>query len=146
MIRPLAKAARAVLLLLLSGLLLSACSSEEVGFGAPAQPSTGAYGGLRGALTGSVVVQSNGCVDLDLGVEGLRWIVWPSTAEVDEGQPLFDGRPVAGGVVLAGLGALAEADVLPGWSEDDSYFGSFGRYCAADVHGVVIFDSVAIGP
>ena len=126
--------------------LLAGCSSSEVGFGTPVQPSPGAFPGHRETITGAVEVQGNGCIDLDLGAQGRRWIVWPegTTTGGDGADIIVDDHAVTGADTLTGTGALATASVLPGWESEDSYFGGFGRFCSADDLGIVVFDDVAV--
>ncbi|HEY3544766.1 MAG TPA: hypothetical protein VGK17_01590, partial [Propionicimonas sp.] len=62
---------RALLVVAAAGLALAACSGTEAGFGIPRQPSPSAFAGERQDITGVVAVQHNGCVDLDLGEQGL---------------------------------------------------------------------------
>jgi hypothetical protein len=126
-------------------LLLAGCSSgsDEGGFGVPKQPADAPLDGGRVTITGTVVVQSNGCIALDTGVGEPRWIVWPADQEDDMGQPVLDGRVVADGDRLRGTGTQGPADVLPDWSNADSYFASYGTFCAAEETGIVALDDVA---
>ncbi len=94
-----------------------------------------------------VAVQGNGCLDLDLGDQGLRWIVWPdTTTDKNDGATVVVGdRSVSDGDVLTGTGALVNASVLPGWEDaEGSYFGGFGRYCGADEMGIVVLDEATV--
>lgn len=130
---------------------LGACSAQqdnEGGFGAPRQPSAAAVAGAREALSGTVVVRPNGCVDLDLGERGQRWLVWPPSARgATEGMGVsVGGTVVTAGARVTGKGAVVDASVLPGFANPDSYFGSFGRFCTAQDVGVVVLDEATVSP
>ena len=130
--------------LLVLALLLAGCSGDnEGGFGVPKQPADAPLDGGRIAISGTVVVQSNGCLTLDTGDGVPRWIVWPADQEVDMGQPVLDGRVVADGDRLRGSGTKGPAGVLPDWSNADSYFASYGAFCSAEESGIVALDDVA---
>lgn len=101
-----------------------------VGAGDPVQPAEGEVGGARGPIAGDVISSRDGCLYLDVGDGRLRWIIWP-----DEGSVVAAGN-------VTGSGVLADADVLPDWSSEDSYYGAFGRYCSADTRGIVVLDEV----
>ena len=51
---------------------------DEGGFGVPRQPADAAPTGDRVDLRGTVQVESNGCLALDLDSGARRWIVWPT--------------------------------------------------------------------
>jgi hypothetical protein len=142
--RTMVDAALAVVLLFCG---TAACSDTEAGFGIPRQPSPSAFPGQRQAIAGVVAVQANGCVDLDLGQLGRRWVIWPHTTRaVDGGAAIvLGGRVVADGDALRGSGMVADATQLPVW---DKAYGlpleMFGRYCSADKHGVVVLDAAAV--
>jgi hypothetical protein len=130
--------------LLVLALLLAGCSGDdEGGFGVPKQPAEAPLDGGRVTISGTVVVQSNGCLTLDTGIGAPRWIVWPADQEDDMGQPVVDGRVVADGDRLRGTGTQGTADVLPDWSNADSYFASYGTFCSAEETGIVVLDDVA---
>jgi len=145
--RPVARAVVPVVLAALA-LLPAACSGNEAGFGLPTEPADETLAAARTDLSGTLHVESDGCFTWQ-GEDGLhRWVVWPRGA----GQDMSDGARVrVGGRLLgegdevAGSGTLAEASVLPGWSDENSYFGSFGRFCDADVRGIVVFHEVSLG-
>ncbi len=123
------------------------CSDAQVGLGIPRQPSPSAFAGPRQDVVGVVAVQADGCVDLDLGDRGLRWVVWPdSTTTANDGADVVvRDHVVASGDTVTGTGTLAGAGVLPGWQDaQGSYFGSFGRFCKADEVGVVILDDATV--
>ena len=126
----------------------AACSDTEAGFGIPRQPSPSAFAGQRQAIVGLVAVQDNGCVDLDLGQQGRRWVIWPDTTQSENGGAgiVLGGRVVADGDVLRGSGMVADATQLSGW---DKAYGlpleMFGRFCWADRLGVVVLDDAVIG-
>jgi hypothetical protein len=130
---------------LLALTLLAGCSTEstEGGFGVPKQPADAPLDGGRTTISGTVVVQHNGCLALDTGIGEPRWIVWPADQEDDGGQPVLDGRVVADGDRLRGTGTQGPADILPDWSNGDSYFASFGTFCSAQETGIVALDDVA---
>ncbi len=123
------------------------CSSAKVGFGIPHQPSPSAFSGVRQDVTGVVVVQKNGCVDVDLGSQGLRWIVWPVTAtEANDGSGVTVGaHVVADGDRLTGTGMLLDGSELRTWSgRNDLPLGDFGSFCSAGKHGIVILDDATV--
>jgi|GEM_PF-7038567 len=129
---------------------VAACDEGEFGGSVPVQPLPSAVPGERTDLTGTIVVQDNGCIDLDLGSSGRRWIVWPyDVVQNRPGPPTeiavqVDGHDLVDGDRISGVGALVEASELPGWSDADSDLGSFGRLCSADEQGVVVFDSTRL--
>ena len=115
------------------------------GFGLPIQPSAGVPG-ARGPLLGSFAVEENGCFSLVTPDGVPHWIIWPRSARDDGAQVLLgDGTAVSDGDVLAATGALMSIeDAVPEFSNPDSYFGAFGRYCQADVQDVAVLDDVAL--
>ena len=142
---------RLVVLLAVACAVVAGCSGSgsrsEGGFGVPRQPAPGAFAGKREAISGVISVQPNGCVDLDMGTNGLRWAVWPSDAAgVQDGVGIaLAGVVLRPGARLTGTGALADPAVLPGWPDGQgSYFGAFGRFCRADALGVVVLDEATI--
>lgn len=134
-----------------TALILIAGCSEPYVFAdiPPVQPSPSAFPGQRETITGVVEMSDNGCVTLDLGERGLRWIIWPGPEKVgtsDDGDLYLGDHPITDGDVLTGTGTLADAAVLPGWEDDDkgAYFGLLGRFCDADDLGIVVFDEVTV--
>ena len=126
----------------------AACSDTEAGFGIPRQPSPSAFAGERQAIVGVVAVQDNGCVHLHMGEQGRRWVIWPDTAQTENGGAsiVLGGRVVADGDTLRGSGIVADASQLPGW--DQAYglpLEMFGRFCSADELGVVVLDAAVTG-
>jgi uncharacterized protein YfaP (DUF2135 family) len=126
-------------------LLLAGCgdAGSEGGFGVPRQPADAPLVGTRTEIRGTVRVEANGCLTLDTGNRAARWIVWPAGQEEEQGQPVLAGRVVADGDEVTGSGAEMSAAVLPGWSNDSSYFRSYGSFCAAGERGIVVLDDVA---
>ena len=123
--------------------LAGGCSDPADGFGIPVQPAAGTWGGERELLTGSIVTRENGCFFLDLGDDDVRWIIWPAGTQTDtHGRPEVAGHGVRGGDPVSGQGVLADATTLSGWSDDQSQFGSFGRFCSAEDSGIVVLDSI----
>ncbi len=126
-----------------------ACSDTEGGFGIPRQPSPSAFAGPRQAIVGVVTAQDNGCVALDLGERGLRWVIWPDTTEAETEKGgigmVLGGHVVFDGDTLRGSGMLADATQLPVW--DQAYgmpLEMFGQYCSADQLGVVVLDDAVV--
>ena len=125
----------------------AACSDTEAGFGIPRQPSPSAFAGQRQAIVGVVAVQDNGCVDLDLGQQGRRWVIWPDTTQTENGGAsiVLGGRVVADGDALRGSGVVADATQLPVWGQAYGLpLEMFGQYCPADQLGVVVLDDAAV--
>lgn len=136
----------ALVILLVCG-TAAGCSDTEAGFGIPRQPSPTAFAGQRHAIVGVVVVQDNGCVDLDMGRQGRRWVVWPDTTQTENGGAgiVLGGRVVADGDTLRGSGMVADATQLSVWGKAYGLpLEMFGQYCAADRHGVVVLDDAAV--
>ena len=137
----------AALAVLLACGTAAACSDTEAGFGIPRQPSPSAFARQRQAIVGVVAVQDNGCVDLDLGEQGRRWVIWPDTTQTEHGGAgiVLGGRVVADGDALHGSGMVADATQLTVW---DKAYGlpleMFGQYCSADKLGVVVLDDAAV--
>ena len=137
----------AVLAILLVCGTAAACSDTEAGFGIPRQPSPSAFAGPRQAIVGVVAVQDNGCVDLDMGAQGRRWVIWPDTTQTENGGAsiVLGGRVVADGDALRGSGVVADATQLPVWGQAYGLpLEMFGQYCSADQLGVVVLDDAAI--
>ena len=127
-------------------LALAGCAGADdlAGFGLAVQPEEG-IAGPRGPVTGVLRVERNGCFTLE-GADGARrWVLWPRDAQHDDDHVrLGDGTRVGDGAVLVGEGTFVDATALPDWSAD-GYYGSFGRFCAADELGVVVLDEVRPG-
>jgi hypothetical protein len=140
------RVAAALAVLLVCG-TAAACSDTEAGLGIPRQPSPSAFAGERQAIVGVVAVQDNGCVHLDMGAQGRRWVIWPDTAQTENSGAgiVLRGRIVADGDTLRGSGMVADATQLTGW---DKAYGlpleMFGRFCSADKLGVVVLDDAAV--
>ena len=129
-------------------LALAGCGTDgddEGGFGVPQQPDGTPVAGPRSPVSGTVQVEPNGCLLLDTGTGGARWIVWPAGQEEDQGRPALDGRLVVDGDVLSGNGAEVTIEALPAGTNRDSYFGSFAHFCSAEETGVVVLDDVTRG-
>lgn len=98
-------------------------------------------------MNGQLRVQDNGCFTWSGEQADGAWIVWPESAGLDGengGQVMLDGgERVGDGSPLRGAGAVVALEDLPGGSNPDSYFASFGGYCGADAAGVVVFTEVA---
>ena len=125
----------------------AACSGTEAGFGIPRQPSPSAFAGQRQAIVGVVAVQDDGCVDLDMGQQGRRWIVWPDSTQTENGGAsiVVGGRVVADGDALRGSGTVADGSQLNGWSKAYGVpLEMFGQYCSADKLGVVVLDDAEV--
>ena len=140
------RATAALSVLLLSG-AAAACTDTKAGFGIPRQPSASAFAGPRQDIVGVVVVQDNGCVDLDLGMQGRRWVIWPDTTQTENGGAsiVLGGRVVADGNELRGSGRVADATQLHLW--DEAYgtpLEMLGRYCSSDKTGVVVLDDAVV--
>jgi hypothetical protein len=121
------------------------CATDEGegGFGVPRQPADAPLAGDRAPVRGTVQVEANGCLMLDTGTGRPRWVVWPADQDDDQGQVVLEDRLVVDGDVLRGSGAEIAVDALPGWSNRDSYFGSFAAFCSAEESGVLVLDDVA---
>lgn len=125
------------------------CSSARVGFEIPQQPSPSAFPGVRHDVTGVVVVEENGCVDVDLGSDGLRWVVWPDTVEEANGgaEVMVGGHVVADGDQLTGTGMVLAGSELRTWSgRNELPIGTLGAFCSASTHGIVILDDATVSP
>ena len=131
--------------------VLSGCSSSEVGFGLPtlspsdASAAIASGGAEPGPVSGELAVESNGCFSWSTGEGTVRpWVVWPDDAKHDgDGVILGSGERVAAGAELEGIGAEVELADLPHAENPDSYFASFGTFCAADDTGVLVLTEVA---
>lgn len=127
---------------------LAACSGEEPsdGFGVPTVAFEEAVEAAAEPVEGTVAVRANGCFDLELPDGEVRWIVWPEGTRLgDDGDQLVvRDLLVRDGDAISGTGALAGAEVLPGWEDPDSYFASFGTFCEAQEYGVVVLDEVTL--
>ena len=137
----------AVLAILVGCGTAAACSDTEAGFGIPRQPSPGAFAGQRQAIVGVVAVQDNGCVDLDMGAQGRRWVIWPDTTRTENGGAsiVLGGRVVADGDALRGSGTVADAAQLTVWGKAYGLpLEMFGQYCSAGKLGVVVLDDAAV--
>lgn len=127
-------------------LILAACGALEeapAGFGVPRQQAVDEVTAERTPITGTVRLASNGCLDLEIEGEGLRWIVWPPGAaqHPDEASAtVVNDVAYRDGDTITGVGALVELSELPAGDNPDSYFSSFGTYCGADRAGVVVLD------
>jgi hypothetical protein len=102
---------------------------------------------VRHDVTGVVVVQENGCVDVDLGSDGRRWVVWPDTVTEANGgaDVIVGGHVVAHGDHLTGTGMLLAGSELRTWSgRNDIPLGTFGAFCSAGTHGIVILDDATV--
>ena len=112
------------------------------GFGLPVVPEEGVPG-ARGEVTGVLRVERNGCFTLEYEDGARPWVIWPRTARHDGAEVVLgDGTAVGDGTRLVGSGARLGADALPGWDDEDTYLGSFGRFCEAGDVGVVVLDEV----
>ena len=114
------------------------CSSAKVGFGIPHQPAPSAFSGVRHDVTGVAVAQKDGCVDVDLGSDGLRCVIWPdAVTEANAGAGISVGtHVVAEGDQLTGTGMLLDGSELGTWSgRSDLPLGDFGSSCSASMHG-----------
>lgn len=125
-------------------LLLAACApvgdDSQAGFGLPSVDDVpGPHEGVQGTLH----VEQNGCFTLELDDDVRPWAVWPPGAEHDGDHVVLPGGERVGeGAVLTGTGVLGPADLLPDWANQDSYFHSFGTFCAAEDRGVVLLVEV----
>ena len=128
---------------------LAGCAGEDdsAGFGVPTLVFSEVIDTVAQPLEGTVVVESNGCFDLELPGGELRWIVWPEGTRLgDDGDQVVVGElPVSNGDAITAAGAVAEADVLPGWENPDSYFASFGAFCGAEERGIVALEQASVG-
>jgi hypothetical protein len=125
----------------------AACTDTKAGFGIPRQPSPSAFAGPRQDLVGVVAIQDNGCVDLDLGQQGRRWVIWPDTTQTEIGgaRIVLGGHVVADGDALRGSGMVADATQLRVWGKAYGLpLEMFGQYCSADKTGVVVLDDAAV--
>lgn len=149
----------------LGTLLLAGCADDRgeamAGFGLgelSAEDAADVFvsaGVSPGAMTGRLVVEQNGCFTWAGAEAGSAagsdvsgaWIVWPESAERDpergDGVVLDGEERVGDGADLEGTGALVALEDLPGGTNADSYFASFGAYCAADAHGVIVLTAVS---
>ncbi|MEJ1087510.1 hypothetical protein WDU99_04180 [Microbacterium sp. Mu-80] len=143
--------------LLMSFIALTGCTamSDEAGFDLGdlsaedrAEVFTSA-GASAGDLAGTLSVADNGCFLWEGAVGDGAWIVWPDSAELDRSEGarvvLDDGQVVADGAALRGTGALVTLEDLPAGAKQDSYFGSFGRFCGADESGAIVLAEVTQG-
>jgi hypothetical protein len=130
---------------------LSGCTSSEAGFGLPTLDASGASAAVAegdvepGPVAGTLAVESNGCFTWSTGEAADRpWVVWPDDARQDgDGVILGSGERIVAGSELEGVGAKVELADLPGGSNPDSYFASFGTYCSADEAGVLVLTRIA---
>lgn len=125
----------------------ASCSDTEAGFGIPRQPSPSAFAGQRQSIVGVVAVQDNGCVDLDMGQQGQRWVIWPDMTQTEDGGAgiVLGGRVVADGDALYGSGMVTDATQLSTWGQTYGLpLEMFGQYCSADKLGVVVLDHAAV--
>ena len=101
-------------------------------------------------LSGSIGVDRKGCftwvsVDADDPLNG-SWIVWPDgTRQEDDEVVLPSGKHLGAGDTVAAVGAPVAVANLPLGTDDQSYFGSFGQFCDADDHGVLVVTEVTPG-
>lgn len=130
----------ATALLTLAG--CGALGDAEVGFGVPRQNQIDEVTSVREPINGTIDVAGDGCMNLALPTGETRWIVWPPDAEQgDSGDIVLSGGQEFGdGDAITGVGALVTLADLPGGSDADGYFGSFGGFCDADDAGVVVLD------
>lgn len=145
---------------LIGGVLLIAAGvsgcAASVGFGAPTLTSAEADAVVKDAaairvnLSGSIGVDRKGCfnwvsVDTDDPLNG-SWIVWPDgTRQEDDELVLPSGKHLGAGDTIVAAGAPVVVANLPLGTDDQSYFGSFGPFCDADDHGVLVVTEVAQG-
>ena len=134
---------------------LSGCAAS-VGFGAPTLTSAEADAVVRDAaanrvnLSGSIGVDRKGCfnwvsVDTNDPLDG-SWIVWPDgTRQDDDEVVLPSGTHLGAGDTITAVGAPVAVANLPLGTDDQSYFGSFGPFCDADDHGVLVVTEVIPG-
>lgn len=129
---------------------LAGCASTEAGFGLPTLSAATAAGILGGSspstVHGTLRTASNGCF-LWAGEQGSAedgaWIVWPDAASEDADVVVLSGAErVRDGDALTAVGAVVRLADLPDGAEQSSYFGSFGRFCAADERGVLVLTEV----
>jgi hypothetical protein len=134
----------------LLALVLSGCTSSEVGFGLPtldasaASAATADGGAEPGPVSGTLAVESNGCFTWSTHdrADG-PWVVWPDDAKQDgDAVILGSGERIVAGAALEGVGAIVELVDLPDGSNPDSYFASFGTFCSADSTGVLVLTKV----
>lgn len=129
---------------------VAGCDDGKVGGPIPVQPLPSAIPGERSTVTGTIAIEDDGCIDLDLGDHGRRWIVWPYDVLVDGAGPLtavavqVGGHDLVDGDRISGTGALLDAADLPDWGDAGSDLGSLGRDCAAADRGVVVLDEVRL--
>ncbi len=130
---------------------MSGCSStsSEAGFGLPTLSPGDAAEVLADArtepieLTGTLVVEPNGCFAVAGLAADAAWIVWPDTArQRGDVVRLASGVELGAGSSLTASGALVDLADLPGGARSSSYFGSFGRFCHADERRIAVFAAV----
>ena len=135
---------------------LCGCASDEAGFGLPvldaddAQAAIASGAAEQASLAGTLRVESNGCFTWSdaSGAEDLdgAWIVWPAEARQDgDAVVLGSGARVGENDDIDVVGAAVELDDLPDGANHDSYFGSFGGFCDAGEHGVLVLTEVVGG-
>lgn len=98
------------------------------------------------SVTGALSVAGNGCfhwAQPGSPADG-AWVVWPDDARQDGAEVVLDGGDRIGdGDGVRGEGGIVMLDDLPEGAEEQSYFGSFGRFCDADERGVLVLVTVA---
>ena len=139
-------------LVLAAGLAGCSQAESEAGYGLPTLASEAQSavlaetGASRAAVSGTLVVEPNGCFSLEASDDaGARraWVVWPDTARQDGDVVVLDsGARIGQGDHLDVSGAYVDLSSLPHGGEASSYFGSFGRYCDAEAVGVLLLTKV----
>lgn len=137
------------LVVLLLAAAAGGCSASDRGDGSeggmalPQQRDGEAYPGDRVPVTGTVVLQPNGCFRLRTAA-GTRLVVWPrgsrqdpqdgATVRLPSGEPLRDGDPVTGSGLDFPISGLTGVP--------DGYWGSVVTFCAPADATVLVLDDV----
>jgi hypothetical protein len=113
------------------------------GFGLPKQQPGETYPGERREVTGTVEVDSNGCIRVRLDDGPSYWAIWPASANQGDGNSVDLGSfkaDLRDGDRVRGTAALTPLATLPGGSH--GYWALHGGYCTHDGETqAIVFDS-----
>ncbi len=113
------------------------------GDGLPVQQPGESYVHSQNRLTGSMMLEANGCWTADLG-DGPRLVVYPEgfATPGDDGAVMEgpDGVRFASGVEFDAIGGIVAADTLPG--NPGGFWGTYLDFCRPDRQEVIVLDSL----
>lgn len=125
-----------------SGSTTSAISNLG-GDGLPVQVPGESYGHESTQLTGVLILEGNGCWEIDKG-DGPRVVIFPQgyTKPPSDGAMMLspDGLEIRDGLEVTALGGSIEASTLPGGS--DGFWGGYMTFCQPELGEVVVIDSL----